>query len=346
MPHDTATTSLRILDANINRAAEGIRVIEDILRFHHNDAPLAARMRTLRHSIRAIAASLPGLTGARDSARDIARNAPPASPRTSLSDIISANFKRAQEALRVIEENLKTVAPHLAPTAGELRFSLYDLEKIISSKNLSPLPAGKFIYPLLSFDQLSPNDFALLHTLAAARVSIIQLRDKNLSDAASLHNATIAATRCHQLSVSLIVNDRPDIASAACASGVHLGQDDLPISAARTIAPSLITGISTHSLEQAAAALASHPDYIAVGPIFPSPTKSSLQPVGLDLIRHIASLSHTTPIVAIGGITTANISSVFQAGAAGAALISTLTTPRATLAETLTALNTTIDSFN
>ena len=121
-----------------------------------------------------------------------------------------------------------------------------------------------------------------------------------------------------------VVNDRVDIALACGADGVHLGQEDLPLAAARRIMGNKLIGISTHSLEQAKEAERGGADYIGFGPIFGSVTKETgYSPRGLTMLQEIRSAVRL-PIVAIGGITEANVTKVWQVGADAAAMISDL----------------------
>jgi thiamine-phosphate pyrophosphorylase len=123
--------------------------------------------------------------------------------------------------------------------------------------------------------------------------------------------------------VSFFVNDRPDVAFLAGASGVHVGQDDLNVEQARRVAgPDKLVGVSTHNLEQFEKAATSSADYIAVGPIFSTSSKTNPDPVvGLDLLRRVRSLTDK-PIVAIGGITLDRAASAIEAGADSVAVIS------------------------
>ena len=126
--------------------------------------------------------------------------------------------------------------------------------------------------------------------------------------------------------VQLIINDRVDIALAAGASGVHLGQDDLPTEAARKLlGPQAIIGYSTHNVDQAISAIKLPIDYLAIGPIFSTTTKSDTAPVlGLHGLRAVRDAIGDFPIVAIGGITLDNARSVIDAGADSVAVISAL----------------------
>jgi thiamine-phosphate pyrophosphorylase len=165
----------------------------------------------------------------------------------------------------------------------------------------------------------------LVDDLVKAGVRIIQLRAKH-SSARFLFD--ISNTLVYSLSgqpVRIIINDRPDIARLANAAGVHVGQEDLPVTAARQICPApQWVGISTHNLEQLHAAINTSADYIAVGPIYPTRTKENPEPVvGLDLIRAARKLTRK-PLIAIGGITINSASEVFRAGADSVAVISDL----------------------
>jgi len=160
--------------------------------------------------------------------------------------------------------------------------------------------------------------------LAAAGVQLIQLRAKHIPPRQFLEmsRALIAAAPA---TVRIIVNDRPDIANIAKAAGVHVGQEDLPVDAARQICPSpQWVGVSTHNLEQLRAAADTSADYIAAGPIYPTATKENPDPVvGLDLLRAARKLTRK-PLVAIGGITIESAGEVFRAGADSVAVISDL----------------------
>lgn len=160
---------------------------------------------------------------------------------------------------------------------------------------------------------------------ADAGVRIIQVRDK-LASSRTLHETVVAALEITRpRGVRLIVNDRVDVALAAGADGVHVGQDDLPAGSAREIlGPLAIIGISTHSLAQAAAAASLPVDYVAIGPVFATTTKANPDPViGLEGLKAVRA-AVTTPLVAIGGITLERAPAVFAAGADSVAVVSDL----------------------
>ena len=161
----------------------------------------------------------------------------------------------------------------------------------------------------------------VLAALLEAGVSILQLRVKSLPpvDFLELAKQARAVTRAH--GCKLIVNDRVDIALACGADGVHLGQDDLPLSAGRKLMGQKIIGISTHDLDQARAAERAGADYIGFGPMFGTRTKATgYEARGPEMLQQIRG-AVTLPIVAIGGITEANVQEVWQAGADSVAII-------------------------
>ena len=161
--------------------------------------------------------------------------------------------------------------------------------------------------------------------LAENGVGLIQVRDKHASPRAVFEASKDLVARLSPKGVRVIVNDRSDIAAMAGAGGVHVGQDDLPVEAARACCGGdLWVGVSTHNLEQYRLAMSTSADYIAVGPIFPTATKANPDPVvGLDLIRAARRLTRK-PLVAIGGITIQSAESVYRAGADSIAVVSDL----------------------
>ena len=160
-----------------------------------------------------------------------------------------------------------------------------------------------------------------------AYTRIVQLRNKHASTQELLSAARKLRELTRKRGVAFCVNDRVDIALLAEADAVHLGQDDLPLAAARALAGNqLIVGISTHSVAQAQAALEGGADYLGFGPIFVTASKDNPDPVqGLQALAEIVRLANRIPVVAIGGITPHNAAAVARAGAAaGAAIASVL----------------------
>src|SRR5436309_6761075 len=156
--------------------------------------------------------------------------------------------------------------------------------------------------------------------------TFIQLREKEGTPRNFFDDAVEALRLTRSANAKLIINDRVDIALAINADGVHLGQTDMPVAAARRLLGiNAIIGFSTHNLEQVKAALNLPIDYLAFGPIFPTQSKRNPDPVaGLDALGIIKSLNSRLPVVAIGGIDKSNVVAVWSAGADCAAIISAI----------------------
>lgn len=178
------------------------------------------------------------------------------------------------------------------------------------------------LYAILDLQLIGAPLVHFAENLADAGVQLMQLRDKRGTTAQLFEQSRALAAALVPRGVHFIVNDRPDVAAIAGASGVHVGQDDLPPDDARRIVgASRWVGVSTHNLEQFREANATSADYIAVGPIFATASKANPDPVvGLELLREVRKLT-TKPLVAIGGITLDRAEDVFRAGADSVAVI-------------------------
>jgi thiamine-phosphate diphosphorylase len=191
---------------------------------------------------------------------------------------------------------------------------------------MPPRPRGPELPPLYAIldpEQTKgrPAETALLELLEGG-IQWLQLRAKAMPPRDFLQLASTARRLTSSGGCKLIVNDRVDIALACTADGVHLGQEDLPLHAARKFMGERLIGISTHDVEQAKEAEASGADYIGFGPMFGTATKETgYSARGLDRLRQVREAVRI-PIVAIGGITEANVKQVWQAGADSAAIIS------------------------
>jgi thiamine-phosphate pyrophosphorylase len=162
-----------------------------------------------------------------------------------------------------------------------------------------------------------------LRAALAGGVDVLQLRDKDASDDELLAAAPVFRRAADDAGALFVVNDRPDLARAADADGVHIGQDDGPVAAARAVVGAdRIVGRSTHS--PAPTAHTPDADYIAVGPVHATPTKPGRPAVGLDLVRH-AAVHATDPWFAIGGIDPANVGEVVAAGARRVVVVRAIT---------------------
>lgn len=162
----------------------------------------------------------------------------------------------------------------------------------------------------------------LLDAVLAGGCRLVQLRDKARPMAELLPLAQELRARCRAAQAHFIVNDRADLALAVEADGLHVGQDDLPVSAARRLLrPGMTLGVSTHDEAQARQAVADGADYVAVGSMFPTGSKIAFQLVGPALLQRVRP-QVPVPLVAIGGITEANVGEVIRAGADAVAVIS------------------------
>ena len=178
------------------------------------------------------------------------------------------------------------------------------------------------LYAIIEPALLTISELALADALAESGVELIQYRNKTASSRQIFDISLQLSKLLGSRGVRFIVNDRPDIALLAGAGGVHVGQEDLSVDVARTICgPDRWVGVSTHSLEQVAAADRTSADYIAFGPIFPTATKQNPDAVvGTELLRQARKIT-AKPIVAIGGITLERASEVYRAGADSLAVI-------------------------
>lgn len=183
------------------------------------------------------------------------------------------------------------------------------------------------LYAIVDLDALAGRDPLMFadRVLEAGALFALQLRAKSAPARKVLATASALAERCRRAGVPFYVNDRPDIAYLAGASGVHVGQDDLSLADVRRVAPGLRVALSTHDDTQAARALEGRVDYVAVGPVFPTRSKADPDPVvGLAGVARVVALAGATPVVAIGGISLENAAAVRDTGAMAAAVISAL----------------------
>lgn len=317
----------RILDANFNRASEGLRVIEDYCRFAISDRHLAQTTKQIRHDVGQLAAQIAAesLANARETLRDVGTSLTTSTEatRANLREIVTASTKRVEQSLRTIEEFAKLTSPAIAAAAKQLRYRTYTLARAITIGDHAreKLPHAK-LYVLVSGMESEEVFVELIRDIILGGVDVIQLRDKSLNDRQLLDRAKLLRSICYEMASSanhiptpiLIMNDRADIAVAARLHGVHVGQEELPVDAARSIVGSeMLIGVSTHSLAQAQQAVLDGASYIGCGPVFPSNTKQFGSFVGTDLLREVAS-EISLPAFAIGGITAANLGEVKAAG--------------------------------
>ncbi len=332
---------LRMIDANLNRCSEGLRVLEDVARFALNDLHISRRLKNIRHRLADDTELLrTGFMSGRDSDYDVggpyymehrseAEDPVLEKPAVSdLSDLITANAKRAQQALRVLEELAKLPELTSAINSGEFeraRFALYAIEQELTSMALRRNKIGRLsgLYVILDRKYLGERDeIGVARQAIEGGASVIQLRDKESSRGDLMIMAQKLRDLCRQAGVLFIVNDLLDLAMVVDADGLHIGQRDLPVQVVRKALPvDKLIGCSVNTLSQATRAGDEGADYIAVGSVFPTSSKEQATVVGLDALRDIKQ-STSTPIVAIGGINQHNIGEVIAAGADAAAVIS------------------------
>jgi thiamine-phosphate pyrophosphorylase len=180
------------------------------------------------------------------------------------------------------------------------------------------------VYPITDTTISGLSHCEQVKRLIAGGAALIQLRDKRASSRVFYSDAQAAIEIARAADVKLIINDRVDIALALHADGVHLGQEDMPVDAARRVlGDQAVIGFSTHNLEQIREALRLPIDYLAFGPIFPTTSKRNPDPVaGLDQLKRAREMVLPMPLVAIGGINRANALNVLNAGASAVAVIS------------------------
>lgn len=197
------------------------------------------------------------------------------------------------------------------------------------------------IYPITDTRVSGLSHLEQVRRLIAGGADMIQLREKHEPAGEFYRSAMEALDYAHRHDVRIIINDRADIALAAGADGVHLGQDDLPPERARELlGGNAIIGFSTHSIDQARDAMAMPIDYLAIGPIFPTATKINPDPiVGLEGLRAVRELNIDFPIVAIGGIDRQNATSVLAAGAHCLAMIGDIVSDPSNISERMQELS-------
>ncbi len=316
-----ARDARRILDANANRAREGARVLEEAARFLMDDAKLSQRCKCFRHDLRNALASFGPTVGFRDTPADVGTsNATPGEyNRQNVGDVVAASSKRLAEALRCCEEYGKIFDAKAAARMEKLRYRAYALE----SDLLKALPAApQWRLCVILTEALCTHH--PWHRVAEAAVDAgadcLQLREKDLGDRPLLRRAKKLLRLAEGLA-HVVVNDRVDVAAAAGADGVHLGQDDLPMDLVQKHWPGRLIGVSTHSLAEATKAVAGGCDYCGVGAIHATPTKPR-QASGLKYLRQFRKAFPKMPHLAIGGIGVENVADVVAAGAQGVAVSS------------------------
>lgn len=305
---------LRLIDANGNRAAEGLRVLEDVARFILDDAVLAELAKGQRHALRlAVPAAA---VAARDTAGDVGTEigVPGEMERARLVDLVRANAARVQEALRAGEEAAKLAGlPACAAALEAARYAGYRLETGL----LARLPAWRFhqirLYALID-TALTERPVEVAAAVARGGAGAVQLRAKQLSPRAYRELAARVQDAVRDAGALFVVNDQVAVARALGADAVHVGQDDLALADVRAVAgPALAIGVSAHTPEQAREALNAGADYLGLGPMYATATKPHEPERGpqlLDGVRMLLEGSGSRPSYAIGGLDAVRIAAL------------------------------------
>jgi thiamine-phosphate pyrophosphorylase len=308
----------RILDANLDRAREGLRVVEEWCRFGLNNLELAGLCKQLRQELGSWHRN--DFRLARDTPADVGTEITHSKEeaRADIAAVLRANLSRVQEALRVLEEYGKVYSSAMGAACKHMRYQVYALESQLLLQERRQHLQGNSLYLVTSpIDTLNETVEAALQ----GGVRLVQYRDKDPDDAIRLTRARSLRSLCQRYQALFIVNDRVDLALAADADGVHLGQQDLPVEIARQLLGShRLIGRSTTNPTELKQAMEEDIDYIGVGPVFATPTKADKAVAGLDYVRYAATHS-TLPWFAIGGIDCQNLPQVIQAGAQRVAMV-------------------------
>jgi thiamine-phosphate pyrophosphorylase len=332
----------RILDANLDRAREAIRTIEEWCRFGLENRHLCDRCKQMRQTL--------GQWHREEFRRARNTNDDPATDlnhaqelqRTDIQAVLRANMARLQEALRVLEEYSKVIDPQMGAAVKQMRYGVYSLESELINHTAAnrdhdhnldlgqvrrrKLQTAKLYLVTMPVD----NIIAVVESALQGGVDIVQFRQKDGDDQPRFVIAQALCQLCHRYGALFIVNDRVDIAIAVGADGIHVGQTDLPVSVVRQIlnangngADQYIIGQSTTNPEELTIALQNQVDYIGVGPVYATPTKPNKPASGHDYVQYAAK-NVEIPWFAIGGIDATNLVEAIASGAERVAIVRAL----------------------
>lgn len=308
----------RILDANLDRAREGIRIIEEWCRFSLDCSTLAQTCKEIRQALASWHTE--ELRNARNTPDDCGTSLthPQEEIRHSPQQILHINLARTQEALRVLEEYGKLYDPLMGSQCKQMRYQIYTLESHLFATSPQEKLRSARLYLVTS-----PTDkiYDIVKAALQGGLPLVQYRNKEADDTIQIREGKQLCELCHEYNALFLMNDRADLALAVNADGVHLGQQDLPIATARKIlGANKIIGRSTTNPHEMENAIKEGADYIGVGPVYETPTKPGKKAAGLDYVQYAAKHS-PIPWFAIGGINADNIKNVIQAQAHGVAIV-------------------------
>ncbi|AAQ00392.1 MULTISPECIES: thiamine phosphate synthase [Prochlorococcus] len=315
----------QLIDANLDRAREGLRVIEDWCRFSLKNKDMVITLKNWRQQLGKEHYEIYKNARSSSSDQSAGLSHPAQKERILPQQILSANFARIQEALRVIEEFSRISHPKLSKISAQIRYEIYDLEVIILKiSNLNMLDEKLKSCKLCLITRTHPELIKTVLLALKAGVTMIQYRCKETPDNQMIAEAKELASICKSYNSLFLINDRADIALAVDADGVHLGQKDMPIQTARKIiGHQKIIGLSTHSLEEIQNATSQGCNYIGIGPIFKTKSKQNDLSLGIDFFSKI-NLKTNLPWFAIGGINKDNIDKIKEVGIKRVAVINAI----------------------
>ncbi len=315
----------QIIDANLDRAREGLRVLEDWARFAVGRKDLVKSIKNFRqnlgkHHLKVYKDSRNYIT---DQCAGLSH--PEQFKRNNSSSIICSNAARVQEALRVVEEFTRDHNQNLCKISSEIRFEIYNLEIILLEAHTNDSLRRVLKKNDLYFITLeTENLFEKIKNILEGGVKIIQLRCKRGKDSDNIKFALKVRELCNNFDALFLINDRVDIALACRADGVHLGQDDMDIKSARRILGfSKIIGVSANNELDIQKAIQEGCDYLGIGPVFATKTKKEKVPLGIETLKYLTK-DITIPWFAIGGVKQENISLLKENNICKVAIISEL----------------------
>ncbi|MHC4884012.1 MAG: thiamine phosphate synthase [Planctomycetota bacterium] len=330
----------RILDANANRAREGLRVVEEYARFILDAPVITNRLKALRHNLVAALASLSdpdNLTQARDTAGDVGSivTTPSEGSRADSREVARASIRRLEESLRVLEEYGKILSPETGARFEAIRYEAYEIEALLfADPDRRERLAKARLYVIITDALASADALTTARECAAGGADIIQMREKEMEDGEFLSVAEEMNTICREHGTLFIINDRPHIASLIDADGIHTGQGDLPVHLVRKlIGRDHIIGKSTSGPEFLQKAFEDGADYVGVGPVFPTNTKQHRAAAGLGYVQHAAEYAKL-PYFAIGSVNRDSLDAVLEAGARSIAVCTAIIGAQDIAAET------------
>uniref|UniRef100_A0A7C3N5S8 Thiamine-phosphate synthase n=1 Tax=candidate division WOR-3 bacterium TaxID=2052148 RepID=A0A7C3N5S8_UNCW3 len=298
-------------------------MIEDFIRFENYDEKILADIRNIRAKFYNLRKRIDRkIVLKRDSDNDPGRDYTyDKNGRKNFEDILRSSFGRCEESSRVIEEIFKVKDVKISKDFKEIRFKLYTLEKKVLKrlfKKRFPKNFGLYLImtdPVVGYEKLS--EIALKN-----KVKVIQLRDKKLSDKKILEIAKRIKSITKNSETLFIVDDRVDITLLSDADGVHVGQTDISVEDVRKFSENIIVGKSTHSILQLKKAIKENPDYVGIGPIYPTNSKVIKDRVlGLKKAKKMFEIA-SIPTVGIGGIKPDNLFTVLSQGFKNYAVLS------------------------